>query len=320
LAKTSNISLEIIFTVKILCGENLQKAEVQLMTLFSKIRLHSNQFTSSQERIVRFLREYSKEAIELPINVLAERCQVGDATVIRFYRSLGYENYAMFRIALAKELSDNEIRPIYEEVENQDELTDVIRKVIGSSIQSISDLENQISLPAIEAITTRLQNADMVHVFGMGASGIVAQDAMHKLMRLGIKIKAYSDSHLITIAASVAQPNEVFFAICHSGETTDILRILELAKKQGCYTCALTSYMNSSITSIVDAYLLTCSRETKMRSDAMISRIVQLIVIDILYVKLSLQIGDAALDRVNQSRIALKHYRVPGSTGSNKVL
>jgi RpiR family transcriptional regulator, carbohydrate utilization regulator len=52
----------------------------------------------------------------------------------------------------------------------------------------------------------------------------------------------------------------------------------------------------------------------------MISRIVQLIVIDILYVKLSLQIGDAALDRVNQSRIALKHYRGPGSTGSNKVL
>ncbi|EGO63760.1 MurR/RpiR family transcriptional regulator [Acetonema longum] len=279
------------------------------MTLFTKIRLNSNRFTAAQERIVSFLQNNIKEAIELPINELAACCQVGDATVIRFYRSLGYETYARFRIALAKELSDNEIQPVYDEVELQDGLSDVIRKVIGSSIQSISDLENQISLSAVEDIVAHLQNADMVHVFGMGASGIVAQDAMHKLMRLGVKIKAYSDSHLMAVAASVAQPNEMFFAVCHSGETIDILKTLQLARQRGCYTCALTSYTNSSITGIVDAYLLTCSRETKMRSDAMISRIVQLVVIDILYVKLSLQIGDAALERVYQSRIALKHYR-----------
>ena len=279
------------------------------MTLFSRIRLHSNRFTSAQERIVNFLQQNSKEALDLPINELAERCAVGDATVIRFYRSIGYENYSTFRIALAKELSENEIRPIYEEVEKHDGLTDVIRKVIDSSIQGISDLENLLSPQAIEDITHHFQNASMIHVIGLGASGVVAQDAMHKLMRLGLKINTYTDSHLMTIAASVAQPDEVFFAVCHSGETTDILRTLELAKQQGCYTCAITSYMNSSITNVVDSYLLSCTRETKMRSDAMISRIVQLIVIDVLYVKLSLQIGDSATDRVHQSRIALKHYR-----------
>lgn len=279
------------------------------MPLFSRIRLHSNRFTSAQERIVRFLHESAHEALELPINELAERCQVGDATVIRFYRLMGYDNYAMFRIALAKELSENDVRPIYEEVGKQDELSDVIRKVIGSSIQGIADLEKQISLQALGAITQQFYTASHIHVIGLGASGVVAQDVMHKLMRLGIKINAYTDSHLMTIAASVAQPGEVFFAICHSGETDDIIRTLELAKAQGCYTCALTSYMNSSITRVVSDYLLSCTRETKMRSDAMISRIVQLIVIDILYVKLALQIGDSAMERVNKSRIALKQYR-----------
>jgi DNA-binding MurR/RpiR family transcriptional regulator len=43
----------------------------------------------------------------------------------------------------------------------------------------------------------------------------------------------------------------------------------------------------------------------------MISRIVQLVVIDILYVMLALQIGDAATERVNRSRIALRQYRTP---------
>ncbi len=279
------------------------------MNLYSRIRLHSNRFTPAQERIVRFIHENAQEALGLPINELAERCQVGDATVIRFYRLMGYETYAMFRVALAQELAENDIRPIYEEVGNQDELTDVVRKVIASSIQGIADVEKQLSLKALEEIVRQFFQSKHIHVIGLGASGVVAQDVMHKLMRLGLKINAYTDSHLMTIAATVAEEGEVFFAICHSGETSDIIRTLELAKGQGCYTCALTSYMESSITRVVDDYLLSCTRETKMRSDAMISRIVQLVVIDILYVKLALQIGDSAMDRVHQSRLALKQLR-----------
>lgn len=279
------------------------------MALFSRIRLQSNQFTSAQERIVRYLKENDKEALTLPINELAKRCQVGDATVIRFYRLLGYENYAMFRIALAQELSETDVRPIYEEVETKDGVSDVIRKVIDSTNQGISDLEKQISEVKLEEFADMLLRASTIHVLGLGASGVVAQDVMHKLMRLGCKIIAYSDSHLMTIAASIARPDEVFFAISHSGETTDILRTLELAKQRGCKTCALTSAIGSSITRLVDVYLLSCTRETKMRSDAMISRIVQLVVIDMLYVIMALQIGDSAMEGVNQSRLALKQYR-----------
>ena len=284
---------------------------MDFLPLFSRIRLQSNRFTPAQERIVRYLHEHPQEVLIIPINELADRCQVGDATIIRFYRLLGYENYPMFRIALTKELSESEMRPIYEEVESLDQLSDVIRKVIDSSMQGISDLEKQISLAALEDIISHLKKASHINVIGLGASGVVAQDVMHKLMRLGLKVNAYTDSHLMTIAASVAQQDEIFFAICHSGETTDILRTLELAKEQGCYTCAVTSSIKSSITQLVDAHLLSCTRETKMRSDAMISRIVQLVVIDILYVMLALEIGDAAMERVNKSRMALKACRNP---------
>ena len=176
------------------------------MPLFSRIRLQSNRFTPAQERIVRYLQENAEEALSIPINELSKRCQVGDATVIRFYRLLGYENYPMFRIALTKELSESEIRPIYEEVQTHDELSNVIRKVIDSSIQGIADLQKQISLPALQDIAKHFQKASVIHVIGLGASGIVAQDVMHKLMRLGLKINAYTDPHLMTIAASVAQP------------------------------------------------------------------------------------------------------------------
>ena len=283
------------------------------MPLFSRIRLHSNRFTQAQERIVNYIKDHVQEVVNLPINKLAECCQVGDATVIRFYRLLGYETYHTFQIAMAKELAkeliEDSVQPIYEEVENQDLFPDVTRKVIVSTIQGIADLEGHINPSAISDITSHLRAASVIHVIGFGASGIVAQDIMHKLMRLGLRINAYTDSHLMTIAASIAQPEEVFFAISHSGETTDIIRTLKLAKDRGCYTCAMTSYLGSSVTRLVPAHLLTCTRDTKMRSDAMISRIVQLVVVDILYVMLALQIGEAASERVTQSRRALSQCR-----------
>jgi RpiR family transcriptional regulator, carbohydrate utilization regulator len=301
--------VEKLFPIRDIREDFLRMLEVIDLSLFTRIRLQSNRFTPAHERIVHFLQQHAQEALTIPINELAKHCQVGDATVIRFYRLLGYENYAMFRIALTKELAENEIRPIYEEVENQDDLPAIIRKVIHSSVQGIADLEKQLSVSALQDMAEHFKKSSLIHVIGLGASGVVAQDAMHKLMRLGLKINAYSDSHLMTIAASVAQADEIFFAICHSGETTDILYTLELAKRQGCYTCAVTSSINSSITNSVSAYLLSCTRETKMRSDAMTSRIAQLIVIDILYVKLALDIGDAAIERVHHSRMALKRHR-----------
>lgn len=280
------------------------------MMLFSKIRLQHNRLTATQNKIVQYLQEYAQEALTLPINEFAVKCGVGEATVIRFYRLLGYKNYAMFRVALAKELTGETDRPpIYEEVEANDGLTDIIRKVADSTTQGISDLKKQLSEAALEKIEQKLRHAAIIHVIGLGASGIVAQDARQKFMRLGCRIIAYSDSHLMMIAASIARPDEVFFAISHSGETIDIIRTLALAQKRGCFTCALTSSIGSSITQLVDAYLLSCTCETKMRSDAMISRIVQLVVIDILYVMMALQIGEPAIEGVNQSRVALQQYR-----------
>ncbi len=278
--------------------------------LFSKIRLQHNRFTATQNKIVQYLQAHAQEALTLPINEFAAKCGVGEATVIRFYRLLGYKNYAMFRVALAKELAaETDTQPIYEEVQAHDGLTDIIRKVADSTTQGISDLKQQLSAEALATIEQQLRQAAVVHVIGLGASGVVAQDARQKFMRLGCRVIGYSDSHLMMIAASIARPDEVFFAISHSGETTDILRTLALAQKRGCFTCALTSSIDSGITQLVDAYLLSCTCETKMRSDAMISRIVQLVVIDILYVMMALQIGEPAIAGVNQSRAALRQYR-----------
>jgi DNA-binding MurR/RpiR family transcriptional regulator len=68
---------------------------------------------------------------------------------------------------------------------------------------------------------------------------------------------------------------------------------------------AFTSYRNSSITKYADVVLLSSANETKYRSDALVSRILQLVIIDILYVSIVLEMGPKAVERINRSRLAV---------------
>jgi RpiR family carbohydrate utilization transcriptional regulator len=42
-----------------------------------------------------------------------------------------------------------------------------------------------------------------IEFFGVGNSGVVAQDAQHKFFRLGINTIAYSDGHMQVMSASL---------------------------------------------------------------------------------------------------------------------
>jgi DNA-binding MurR/RpiR family transcriptional regulator len=47
------------------------------------------------------------------------------------------------------------------------------------------------------------------------------------------------------------------------------------------------------------------ANETKYRSDAVVSRILQLVIIDVLYVAIVLEMGSVVVARLNQSRLAV---------------
>ena len=68
-------------------------------------------------------------------------------------------------------------------------------------------------------------------------------------------------------------------------------------------------YENSSLTKLVDEVLLSSTNETKYRSDAMVSRIIQLVIIDILYVGFVTTSEKEYVDKVNKSRLAVAHRK-----------
>ncbi len=281
-----------------------------MQSLFTDIRTKYNTLSPAQKQIADFVLNHFEQVILLSISDLAEQCNTSETTIVRFLRKLGFNSYQVFRVRMAQEVSEQSVQGIYEDVTAEDTLEQVKQKVILSTNNSLRDLNQIISNEILEQVTDLIVNSKKIFFCGVGASGAVAMDAFHKFLRLGLNAAAFTDTHLMNIACTHTQKDTTIFVISHSGESRDILEAAKLAKQRQAKVVALTSYQHSTVTKLVDYVLLSSANETKYRSDAMVSRILQLVIIDILYVGVVLRLGKPAIDNLNQSRLAVAAKKV----------
>lgn len=278
--------------------------------LFSHIRTRYHILSPTQKQIADFVLNNSEQVILLSLSDFAGKCSTSETTILRFLRKIGFDSYQVFRVKIAQDMSNHSGQAIYQEIQVDDTLDQIRQKVIMSTVDSIQDLNNLVDTQLLEKITMLIFNAKRILFCGVGASGVVAIDAFHKFLRLGFDASVINDTHFMSIACANMDPNTLVIAISHSGESRDILDAVKLAKGNGAKVVALTSYEHSSLTQYADMVLLSSSNETKFRSDAMVSRILQLVIIDILYVTVVLKLGNKGIDTVNKSRLAVAKKKI----------
>lgn len=274
-------------------------------SILTEIRTKYNEFSPTQKNIADFILENLDKVILLSIGDLAGYCNTSETTIMRFMRKLGYDSYQVFKVMIAQEIAENTTQSIYEEIRENDDVRQIAKKVIFSTVNSIEDLNNLLDNDTLQRVVEKIKNARRVLIFGSGASGAIAYDAFHKFSRLGINVVNCLDSHMMSILSAHTNPDELLIAISHSGESREILDAAELAKENGAAIVAITSYKHSSLTKYADEVIYSSTNETKYRSDAMVSRIIQLVIIDILYVAYVLNQGKSAIELVNKSRLAV---------------
>ncbi|MCG6796565.1 MULTISPECIES: MurR/RpiR family transcriptional regulator [unclassified Geobacillus] len=288
------------------CSKITSEGKVlKMATFLNRIEAIGKEMTNSEKKIVKVLLNSEKPFL-LTMNELSKLSGVSEPSVVRFYRRLGYSSYQELKVALAQEnLNEAEPANIFEEIELGDSPQQVFEKVVEQSIIALNTTKHMINYEALNHAAELIGKAKRLFFFGHGSSGIIAEDAAHKFLRLGETAISMNDAHMQSIAASHMNEDDVIFAISHSGESRDLLEVLKQAKANGARLIVITGFSKSSIAQMADALLVTSAKETEFRSDAMVSRIVQLAIIDSLSVITVLRKGKVAIDAVNRSRLAV---------------
>jgi DNA-binding MurR/RpiR family transcriptional regulator len=280
-----------------------------------RIRSLFDSLCHAQQKVAQFVLENPQEVLSVSISALAQRARVSEATVLRFVRAVGYEGYSRFRIALAEDTATQSIREglekIHEDVTVDDDFEAIFRKVLYSNVDSLSTTMNRVDGKAIEKAAQLIYHASTLFLVAVGNSQPIAMDALHRFLKLGKKTVFFSDPVAAAMFARLLGPNDTVIAISFSGLSVDVIEILKIAKESSAKIIAITSHDHTPLTDLADVKIFSYSKETRFRTEAMESRIVQLSIIDALFVSTAMINPQKALREIQKTTNPLPYKVVP---------
>jgi len=261
--------------------EERSDAEGALGIIQARLRI----FPEAEHKVARFVLLEPKKALHCNVRELAAQSGVSQAAVIRFCKRIGLESYGEFKLKLAQDVfSDLDQKFMLDlDLESITSPEKVIQNVINLSQRGLSSLGALLDPEALDAASDKIIGASMTVLFGVGASSIVANDFLHKLLRIGLPTSFAHDTDLQVTAAASIKPTDVAFVVSYSGETAIMVEAAQQAKARGATVISLTMDSANAIRSMASINLLVPASERIYRQAAVTSRINQLTVIDILY-------------------------------------
>jgi len=251
----------------------------------------------AEQRVAKLLLADPRSFATLPVAELSERAHVSKPTVVRFCRSVGYDGLADFKRKLAGSVNEG-VPFVHRAVDEDDKTSDIIVKVIDNAVSALLKYRNDAASHAFDRAIAALAEAGKagkrIEFYGVGNSGIVALDAQHKFFRLGVHATAVSDGHVQVMSATMLAPGDCAVIISNSGRSRDLLDVAEIARRKGATSIVITAsgsplaQMGQGGTTQI--LLAVDHPEDYDRYSPMVSRLLHLMVIDILTTAVALRL------------------------------
>jgi RpiR family transcriptional regulator, carbohydrate utilization regulator len=279
--------------------------------MLDRIKASLPSLAPAEQRVGKLVLKDPRAFANLPVTQLADRAYVSKPTVVRFCRSVGYDGLSDFKLKLAGSVSEG-VPFIHRSVDADDKTTDVMVKVIDNTVAAFLKYRNDASASALDqavkALAETHSTGKRIEFYGVGNSGIVAQDAQHKFFRLGMNTIAYSDGHMQVMSASMLGQGDCVVVISNSGRTRDLMDSCDIAKKRGATTIVITA-SGSPLASAGQIHLTADHPESYDRYSPMVSRLLHLLIIDILATTVALRIGETLQPALREMKNNLRNKR-----------
>ena len=218
-----------------------------------------------------------------PLREIAEAAGVSEPMVVKVAKKLGFDGFRDFRQGLI-EYYQSESASLHTEITPDDTPGVIVQKVFRTAMQALEETFAILDLEAFDRAADYLHRARHRDFYGVGGSAQIARDVSHKFLRIGIRSSVFDDSHMMMMSAALLGPDDVAIAFSHSGETAAVLDAVELARKNGARTIAVTNYSESTLAHSVDVVLCSTAENSPLLGENATARIAQLNLLDALFV------------------------------------
>lgn len=249
--------------------------------IIEKIHASYYQLAPAERKVADYVLAQHDQIQFMSITQLADECDVADATISRFCRSLELKGFASFKMALAQHTipsTDKATASI--NTKTTEGRCHEVGRLAHEAVQQTVDL---LQPQQIKTAVKLFEKASRIMCIGSGSSMILASECANLFSTVTDKFFAVADTHTQISTLATMGKNDIIFLFSYSGATTSGIRILELAKARGIRCILITRFRKSPAANLADVVLCCGTNEGPYQFGSVPAKIAQLVIVDFLF-------------------------------------
>ncbi|MCQ5131421.1 MurR/RpiR family transcriptional regulator [Butyricicoccus faecihominis] len=210
----------------------------------NRLQVYGNRLSKSEQRIAAYITAHPAEAAGISSMELAQATGTSNSTLTRFCQKLAYRNYIEFQTLLSAEGA-----PMQAPEETMQRMCHYYQRTLEAASELVTAAD-------LDLFTAQIHSAKKILIFGLGSSGLTANEFNMRLVQMGFTSTAMTDSFLMMVQTSLFSNRDLIIAVSNSGETREVVSACEIAKSVGAHVCALTQARRAPLARIADTILL----------------------------------------------------------------
>ncbi|MDX3927477.1 MAG: MurR/RpiR family transcriptional regulator [Shinella sp.] len=257
--------------------------ESDLKAVGPRIRMMMPHLTPLEARVVETVFALRTFDDDTSLKEIASEAGVSEAMVVKIAKKLGFAGYREFRNAVAQ-YNRLPTAEMHQELSLEDTSQEIVQKVFRTSIQALEETLSIMDIEAFDRAADLIYGARQRDFYGVGGSAQIARDVSHKFLRIGVRSSVYDDSHMMLMSAALLGTDDVAIGFSHSGNTVAVIEAIQLARRNGARTIAITNYNASPLAQHADVVLCSTAQGSPLMGENAAARIAQLNILDAVFV------------------------------------
>lgn len=200
--------------------------------------------------VYNYIMKHKEEIRYMTIRDLAQAVHVSTSTVLRFCKKIGCDGYAEFRIMYKLYLEEETQKPKVKEIDD--------------IMHFFQIAETDYFKHTLEKIKEVLQKAESIIFIGIGTSGILGKYGARYFSNLD-KFSQYIEDPYYPISND--RKNTVVIALSVSGETLEVIQLIERFREHQCLVISITNTSSCTLAKISDFNLSYYVTEELVRGE-----------------------------------------------------
>ncbi|MDD7305057.1 MAG: MurR/RpiR family transcriptional regulator [Peptoniphilaceae bacterium] len=212
---------------------------------------------------------------DISSKTVANKLFISEAALTRFAKKLGFSGYREFSYQFKESKEKNFNKP----GELQVPVLDTYQEILSKSYYLFDDRK-------FNKVVKKILQRRRIFIYGLGSSGLLAEEFAQRIQRIGIDAEAIRDSHQLLLNHARVNEDSLAIGITYSGKTKEVINALKYAKDKGAYTILLSSLDTEEFNQNFDQVLPMALKKNLELSNIISPQFPGMILLDILYMKI----------------------------------